>query len=72
MADEETLNESETMRLPLQLLKALAGSPGASAAFENLPIDEQRQSVDWVIEGATAEERERRADEIIAKLKSEA
>ncbi|MBW2699374.1 MAG: YdeI/OmpD-associated family protein [Deltaproteobacteria bacterium] len=68
MSDDKPLSELETMKLPLQLIKLLSSNPGANAAFEELPAEVQRQKIEWVAEATSAEDREKRSEQVMAQL----
>ena len=68
---EITLREDSAPRVvetPPDLGAALAKSPSAQAAFQELSYTHQREYVDWIMEARRPDTRQRRVAQTIAKL----
>jgi len=76
MSDDKTPSARDdfglgaTLEIPLQFLKALAIDHAANDAFDRLPVEDQREFIDWIVEERTGDGRSRRATEALEKLRS--
>lgn len=66
---DEDFSVSDTLEIPAQFLKALAEDQAANDAFDRLPGGDQREIIDWVVEVKNSDERSKRSELAIEKLK---
>ena len=60
----------KTLEVPAELLKALANDEAAKSVFESLLPDERQRVIEWVKEGKSQREMQRRSKEAIQKLRA--
>ena len=68
MTANDGFDSGQTLEIPAVFLKALAENAEAGDAFDGLAPADQREWIDWVAQGDTADDRDERSRQAIERI----